>query len=111
MFQSTKSSPGGITLAVAGHRVTVPPGSSVATALLLKGDSACRTTPKSGTPRGPYCMMGVCHECLVVIDGRPNQQGCLVQAREGMVVEPQDGAWNPLATLPTADTDHPGELP
>ena len=45
----------------------------------------------SGAPRAPYCMMGVCFDCLVVVDGVGNRQGCLVPLREGMAVETQHG--------------------
>ncbi|MBV1798993.1 (2Fe-2S)-binding protein [Siccirubricoccus sp. G192] len=66
-------------------------GDTVAAALLALGRTACRETAVSGAPRGPYCMMGVCFDCLVVIDGLGNRQGCLVPLREGMVVETQHG--------------------
>ena len=49
----------------------------------------CRTTPVTGAPRAPYCMMGVCFDCLVTIDGVGNRQGCLVPVREGMRIETQ----------------------
>lgn len=42
-------------------------------------------------PRGPYCMMGVCFDCLVTIDGTGNQQGCQIRVRPGMRVETQNG--------------------
>ena len=67
-------------------------GDSVAVALLAAGIDACRTTPSSGAARGPYCLMGVCFECLVVIDGVGNRQGCLVAVADGMRVETQRGA-------------------
>jgi hypothetical protein len=67
-------------------------GDSVATALLAAGINVCRTTPVSGADRGPYCMMGVCFDCLVVINGLNNRQGCLVLVEEGMRVETQRGA-------------------
>ncbi|WP_431284354.1 (2Fe-2S)-binding protein [Humitalea sp. 24SJ18S-53] len=66
-------------------------GDSVAAALLALGRDACRETAVSGMPRGPYCMMGVCFDCLVVIDGTGNRQGCMVRLRDGMVVETQAG--------------------
>ena len=66
-------------------------GDTVAAALLALGHAACRETAVSGAPRGPYCMMGVCFECPVVIDGLGNRQGCLVPLREGMAVETQRG--------------------
>ena len=67
----------------------------VAAALLAAGFEHCRTTPVSGAPRAPYCMMGVCFECLVTIDGVGNRQGCLVPVREGMRVELQRGKRDP----------------
>jgi predicted molibdopterin-dependent oxidoreductase YjgC len=67
-------------------------GDSVAAALLAAGLRACRTTAVTGTDRGPYCLMGVCFDCLVSVDGRPNQQGCLVPVRSGMRIERQSGA-------------------
>ncbi len=64
---------------------------NVAAAMLEAGLQACRTTPISGLPRGPFCMMGVCFDCLVEIDGVPNQQGCMVQVRDGMRIHPMQG--------------------
>jgi predicted molibdopterin-dependent oxidoreductase YjgC len=66
-------------------------GDSVAAALLAAGVVACRTTPVSGAERGPFCMMGVCFDCLVTIDGRANQQACLIPIRAGMCIERQSG--------------------
>jgi predicted molibdopterin-dependent oxidoreductase YjgC len=66
-------------------------GDSVATALLASNVAVCRTTPVSGAPRAPYCMMGVCFDCLVVIDGVGNRQACLTPVAEGMAVETQRG--------------------
>ena len=64
---------------------------ALAAALLALGHDACRETAISGAPRGPWCMMGVCFDCLVTIDGTGNRQGCLVPLREGMAVEIQRG--------------------
>ena len=66
-------------------------GDTVAAALLAAGIDHCRTTPVSGAPRAPYCLMGVCFDCLVTIDGVGSRQGCLVPVREGMAVETQLG--------------------
>jgi D-hydroxyproline dehydrogenase subunit gamma len=75
-----------------GRELSGRRGDTVASALLAAGVAACRTTPVSGAPRGPYCMMGVCFECLVAIDGAGNRQGCLVPLVEGMRIETQAGA-------------------
>lgn len=80
-----------ISLTVDGASITARAGDSVAAALLAAGIRHCRETPVSGAKRAPYCMMGVCFDCLVVIDGVGNRQGCLVPVAEGMRVETQKG--------------------
>jgi len=77
---------------VDGVAVELRPGETVAAALFLAGFKAGRTTPVTGSPRGPYCMMGVCFDCLVEIDGEGNRQACMLEARDGMVVKRQMGA-------------------
>ncbi|MGE3923673.1 MAG: (2Fe-2S)-binding protein [Lautropia sp.] len=81
-----------VSLRVDGHAVTVPASLSVAAAMLVTGAQACRTTPVRGMPRGPYCHMGVCFDCLVTIDGVPNRQGCMVSVADGMQIESQQRA-------------------
>jgi predicted molibdopterin-dependent oxidoreductase YjgC len=81
-----------VPVTVDGRPFAARAGDSVAATLLAAGLKACRTTPVSGAARGPYCMMGVCFDCLVTIDGRPNQQGCLVPVSAGMRIEQQSGA-------------------
>ena len=91
---TTQSSPEGrtVTLQFEGRSLTVPAGVSVAAALLLQGAEPFRTTPVSQSPRAPYCMMGVCFECLVEVDGKPGRQSCLTTVRDGMVIRRQQGA-------------------
>src|SRR5262249_54187679 len=64
-------------------------GDTVAAALLSAGVLASRVSDVSGAPRAPYCMMGVCFECLVTIDGVGNRQGCLIPVHAGMRIETQ----------------------
>ena len=68
-----------------------PAGSNLAAALLAAGVRRFRGTPVKGSPRAPYCMMGVCFECLVEIDGTPNCQSCLESVRDSMVIRSQEG--------------------
>lgn len=75
-----------------GQRLSVPAGISLAAALLLCGARSSRTTPVSASPRAPYCLMGVCFECLVEVDGVPNCQACLISVRADMRVFSQHGA-------------------
>jgi hypothetical protein len=85
-----------------GRTATARAGESVAAALLATGVVACRTTPVGGQKRAPYCLMGVCFECLVTIDGIGNRQACLVPVTEGMEVRSQHGA-RAIATEPVAE--------
>jgi D-hydroxyproline dehydrogenase subunit gamma len=80
-----------VTLLIDGEPATASPNDSVAAALLGSGRISCRTTAISGATRAPYCMMGVCFDCLVTIDGEGNRQACLVRVRDGMRVETQQG--------------------
>jgi predicted molibdopterin-dependent oxidoreductase YjgC len=73
-----------------GERVEAYEGETVAAVLLARGEIATRTTP-AGDPRGVYCGMGVCFDCLVVVDGVPNTRACMTWVRAGMVVARQDG--------------------
>lgn len=80
-----------VTILFEGAPLAARVGDSVAAALLAAGVLATRAHPVNEDPRGPYCMMGACFECLVVIDGEPSRQACLVAVREGMRVERQRG--------------------
>ncbi|NUO87211.1 MAG: (2Fe-2S)-binding protein [Cupriavidus sp.] len=81
-----------VTLTFEGQPLKAPAGATVAAALLLNGVAPFRTTPVTSAPRAPYCMMGVCFECLVEIDGKPGRQACLTAVRDGMVIKRQQGA-------------------
>lgn len=74
-----------------GRRVDAVAGDTVASALLAAGETTFRSTPVSDAPRGPFCMMGVCFECLVEIDDIANRQACMTRVRDGMVVRRQRG--------------------
>ncbi len=75
-----------------GRAITARQGDTVAAALLAAGEIALRVTTVSGSPRAPYCLMGVCFECLMEIDGVGNRQACLTPVTEGMQVRRQRGA-------------------
>lgn len=82
-----------VTVTVDGQPLRVPAAASAAAAMLMYGGIS-RTTPVSGAPRAPYCMMGACFDCLMEIDGVPNRQGCMVTVAEGMRIRPQRGVRN-----------------
>ena len=91
MFRRLSDAGPRVTLTVDGKPVHASGGDTVAAALLSAGIDHCRTTPVTGAPRAPYCLMGVCFDCLVTIDGVGSRQACLVPVREGMTVETQIG--------------------
>jgi predicted molibdopterin-dependent oxidoreductase YjgC len=74
-----------ISLLVDGEIVPAFLGESVATALLANGQRVLRTSPGTGSPRGMFCAMGVCQECVVDIDGRL-QTACTTRASDGMQI-------------------------
>ena len=84
--------PATVAVIVEGRSVSVPAGASAAAAVLLAGFRSIRESAVGGSERGPYCMMGVCFDCLAEIDGVPNRQACMVEARTGMRIRRQIGA-------------------
>ena len=97
MFRKRSDSPSvdlGTTIAVEveGLTVLVPEGTSAAAAVLLAGLPSIRDTAIGGSARAPYCMMGICFDCLAEIDGVPNRQSCMVSVRAGMCIRRQRGA-------------------
>ena len=79
-----------LSLTLDGRTVNAYEGETVAAVLLAEGHIATRKT-RSGSPRGVYCGMGVCFDCLVVVDGVPNTRACVTWVRDGMDVARQDG--------------------
>ncbi|WP_145032939.1 (2Fe-2S)-binding protein [Pantoea ananatis] len=75
-----------IEVEIDGEKVRCYPGDTVAAVVMLKYPSAYRHTVITNSPRMPFCMMGVCFECLVEIDGVPNQQGCVRTVTPGMKI-------------------------
>ena len=91
MFKRLAEGGAPVAISVDGKVVQARAGDTVAAALLANGIDHCRTTPVTGAPRAPYCLMGVCFDCLVAIDGVGSRQACLVPVRQGMRVETQQG--------------------
>ncbi|MEJ8823274.1 (2Fe-2S)-binding protein [Variovorax humicola] len=97
LVQAGASGAATVAVTLNGQPLQVPVGSSVAAALLAGGIKRFRNSPVSGEARAPYCMMGVCFDCLLEIDGVPNRQGCLVPLEAGMAIRTQDGMRDLLA--------------
>jgi predicted molibdopterin-dependent oxidoreductase YjgC len=79
-----------VTVIVDGQSTTAYQGESVAAVLWVQGGPHTRTTA-AGEPRGLFCGMGVCFECLVVVDGVPNTRSCVTWVRDGMHITRQRG--------------------
>jgi len=79
-----------VTLTVDGRPVRAHLGETVAAALLADDVVELRTTA-GGAPRGVFCGMGVCFDCLVVVDGVPNTRACMTWVADGMDVRRQAG--------------------
>lgn len=77
--------PAAVSIRVDERTVSAIPGEPVAAALLAAGIIQFRHSPRAGTPRGPFCMMGVCQECIAEIDGRL-QTTCQEPVRAGMTI-------------------------
>jgi predicted molibdopterin-dependent oxidoreductase YjgC len=89
-------------IVVDGRAIEAFEGESVAAALFADGQRALRTTPLRREPRGVYCGIGLCFDCVMTIDGRPNVRACRTPVRDGLRVETQDGdgAWT-VEGIPT----------
>lgn len=74
-----------------GREVRAPAGMSVAAALLAGGTARLRDAPADGAPRGAFCMMGVCQECVVLVDGVV-VEACRLPAAAGLDVRSIDSA-------------------
>jgi predicted molibdopterin-dependent oxidoreductase YjgC len=80
-----------LSILVDGEPLTAHEGESIAAALIASGRRFTRWTPRTGEPRGYFCGMGVCQDCLVTADGAPNVRACMTPVRDGLRVEIQRG--------------------
>ena len=78
--------PGTTTVTLDGKAVALPTGMSVAAALFSIGEAISRVSPTTHKPCSPHCLMGVCFECMMEIDG-VQRQACLTEVYEGMVID------------------------
>lgn len=76
-----------LTIQIDGIPVTAYAGQTVAAVLLAAGRRILRYTDKMHSPRGIYCGMGICFDCLVKVDGVADIRACMTPVREGMVIE------------------------
>ena len=76
---------------VDGNRVDAITGEPIAAALMAAGIRKFRVTPRFGSPRGLFCGIGRCIDCVMTVDGQPNVRTCVTPVKDGMIVETQTG--------------------
>ncbi len=87
------------TLIFDGRGVSAVAGQSVGAALTDAGIRSWRSTRKQHRPRGLFCGIGVCYDCLITVDGLPNQRACLTPVRPGMKLDTGTGAGTPAEAV------------
>ncbi len=80
-----------ITIYVDGKPIPAKSGEPIAAALLAAGIRVCRKTAKKGRPRGIFCGIGRCTDCVMTVDGVPNVRTCVTPVKPNMMVETQNG--------------------
>jgi NADH dehydrogenase/NADH:ubiquinone oxidoreductase subunit G len=74
-----------------GEHLTALDTDTVASALIAAGNRVLTVDPHDGSPRGGFCFVGRCSDCLMVIDGQPGTMACITPVRDGMRIETQRG--------------------
>ncbi len=97
-----------ITIEVDGRLVECRAGDPLAVALLAAGQRGLRFTRKYGEPRGIFCALGRCTDCVMTVDGIPNVRTCVLPVRPGMRVQTQHGLGTWL-DLPQSSADSPAK--
>jgi len=80
-----------VTITVDGEPVAAQEGEPIAAALMAAGRRAFRHTKKWAEPRGYFCGLGRCTDCLMTVNGMPQVRTCITPVEEGMQVETQEG--------------------
>jgi predicted molibdopterin-dependent oxidoreductase YjgC len=75
-----------LTLQIDGQAVTAFEGETIAAVLLARGQRVFRRSA-GGQPRGLFCGMGICYDCLVTVNGTANLRACMTPVADGMVVD------------------------
>jgi hypothetical protein len=91
MFRKLHEPEAGIMIDIDGVAAAAEPGESVAAVLLRQPEPWSRLTPVHQSRRAPFCMMGVCFDCLAEVDGVSSVQTCLKPVCDGMRVARQLG--------------------
>jgi predicted molibdopterin-dependent oxidoreductase YjgC len=80
-----------VRIEVDGQIIEAIAGEPIAAALLAAGKTTFRYTRKRHEPRGVFCAIGRCTDCMMVVDGVPNVRTCVTPVRAGMKIRTQHG--------------------
>ena len=80
-----------VQITVDGKKYMARKGEEIAAVLMANGIMVHRHTAKLHEPRGIYCGIGQCTDCVMTVNGKPNVRTCITPVEEGMVVETQEG--------------------
>jgi predicted molibdopterin-dependent oxidoreductase YjgC len=75
-----------VSISVDGKQIQAVEGEPIAAALLAQGMRVMRKTPRFGEPRGVFCGIGRCTDCIMTVDGVPNVRTCVTPIKGGMVI-------------------------
>jgi len=76
---------------VDGKPLAAREGDTIASALIAAGRNGLRHTEKRHEPRGVFCAVGRCTDCVMTVDGVPNVRTCITPVRAGMQIRTQEG--------------------
>lgn len=80
-----------VTIYCDGIEIFAQKGEPIAAALLSAGVRTFRKTVRTGEPRGVYCGIGQCNDCIMEVNGIPNIRTCVTLVEEGMIIKMQEG--------------------
>ena len=95
MFRRATDIRNPVELTFEGRPITAEAGETVAAALFAAGIAGFRISAEAGGERAPYCMIGNCFDCLVLIDGLGSRQACRQRVTDGMRIRPFPGKPDP----------------
>lgn len=85
-----------ITVTIDGKKYKAMEGEVIAAVLMANGIMVHRHTSKNHKPRGVYCGIGQCTDCVMTVDGRPNVRTCITPVKDGMEILTQEGYGKPV---------------
>ena len=83
-----------VEITVDGVKIKALEGEPIAAALLGAGKDKLRATPRYNKPRGVFCAIGRCTDCVMIVDGVPGVRTCVTPVKEKMIIETQRGHGN-----------------